>query len=375
MSAQPLFHHNVESLLKLAVDDSASSHDELFADLSDTFLNKRPVISATEAALMSSILQKLVGSIALDVRRQLAESLVKSEAPVPELLHLILHDKIDLADIVLQSSVVIPEEILVSVVRHESIAHQMRVAARPNITAEVSDVLVESGNVDVVTTLLQNQTAEIRAATRDYLIEKAQKIDSWQTPLALRQDLTEHQVRNLYAVVAEKVKKDIIQRHERRFPGIRQALQKSSVNAKIPAATQRQSNAGKLASTLSADGQLSAELLIKTLQTGQLELFEAFYAEMADLPVSKVRHLLLDESLQLFAISAKAIRLPTPDFLEIVRILRQNNPSGRGINLDGEKKITHYYESLNNRSAVAALSGWKRSGNNSQDAPPRSQPL
>lgn len=368
MSAQPLFKHDVESLLKLAVDDNPSSHDELFVDLSDAFLSKRAVISDTEAALMSSILQKLVNSIALDVRRQLAQSIVQSKAPAPELLHLILHDKIDFAEILLQSSVFIPEEMLISVARHESIAHQMRVAARPHITAAVSDVLVEGGNVEVVTTLLQNHTAEIRVATRDYLIEKAQKVDAWQTPLALRQDLTEDQVKNLYAVVTKKIKQELLKRYGQRFPDIKQTLEHSAVNAKIPAATNRQSNACKLAATLSADGQLNAALLIKTLQAGQLELFEAFYAQMADISISKVRHLLLDDTLHLFAISAKAIRLATPDFLVIVRTLHQNTPSGGVMSAEDEKKITKYYESLNNRSAVAALLAWKRGGENSQEA-------
>lgn len=353
-----------EELLALAANPNPASRSVLFKDLSGTMLTARTTLSQAEAALMTSILQKLVSNIAEDVRMDLASSLAANNDDVPELVHLIINDKIDIAKILLNSNAFIPDAELIEVIQHKSSAHQLTIALRRNISMEVSDALVETGNSEVISALLNNKTATIREATRDYLIDQAKSVDLYQRPLVRRDDLSAKQMIKLYGCIADTLKQELITRYCETYPELVEKLKAAPVKPQKKAAAQPEpksaiTNAERVALTLQKDGQLTRELLLKVLQSGEYALFEAFYAQLAQLPLEKMRHILLSDQSDLLAISAKAIRLTGVQFLEMNSLLQQRQSNKKRLSSDEQYRMLRYFESLNNHSAVSTLLHWK----------------
>jgi len=88
-------------------------------------------------------------------------------------------------------------------------------------------------------------------------------------------------------------------------------------------------------------------------------LFEAFYAQLAQLPLEKMRQILLNDQSDLLAISAKAIRLSGVQFIEMNSLLQQRKNPKKRLNSDEQYRMLRYFESLNNHSAVSTLLHWK----------------
>jgi hypothetical protein len=80
---------------------------------------------------------------------------------------------------------------------------RLAVARRPAIDAAVSDALAAGGTDDVILALLMNETAQIREATLDALVERAVDHPRWHDPLVRRPGLSERSVAALSGIVAD----------------------------------------------------------------------------------------------------------------------------------------------------------------------------
>src|SRR5690606_41858119 len=70
---------DLDKLLALAADRSSEARRELFHAIVDFFLPDRYRLTEQQRALMSDVLTKLLKTIEMDVRRNLAEMLLRSE--------------------------------------------------------------------------------------------------------------------------------------------------------------------------------------------------------------------------------------------------------------------------------------------------------
>ena len=80
---------------------------------------------------------------------------------------------------------------------------------RDSLTESVSDALVETGNSDVIKTMLDNSGAEISARTLEFLVDQSKTIDSYQNPLLHRKDLGSDLARRMYWWVSAALRKHI----------------------------------------------------------------------------------------------------------------------------------------------------------------------
>ena len=77
------------------------------------------------------------------------------------------------------------------------------------MTESVSNALVETGNSDVIKTMLDNSGAEISARTLEFLVDQSKTIDSYQNPLLHRKDLGSDLARRMYWWVSAALRKHI----------------------------------------------------------------------------------------------------------------------------------------------------------------------
>ena len=76
------------------------------------------------------------------------------------------------------------------------------------------DALIETGNVDIIKTPLENDSADISGKAIEYLVEQSEKIDDIQAPLVNCTDLGPDLAKRMYWWVSAALRKSIVQRFD-----------------------------------------------------------------------------------------------------------------------------------------------------------------
>ena len=205
-------------LLDLALDRSIEGRRALTNSIGDLFSGEQgTTLSERERALMADILRKLIRDCEMAVRRDLSERLAKADNPPRDLILALANDEFEVAQPILMQSLVLRDIELIQIIRHRTQQHQLAIAMRRSVSEFVSDALVETGSIDVIKTLLENQDAKISEATMAYLAEESQRVDSYQEPLINRQDLQPELAERIYFWVSAALRRHILEHFDVRL--------------------------------------------------------------------------------------------------------------------------------------------------------------
>ncbi len=203
-----------QQLLRLATGRSADERMDLATSLVDLLKETELNLSEREAALIDDILNKLISDFETAVRRELADRLASLELAPHEVIVALANDEIDVAKPLLTQSSALRDQDLIEIIRDRSRQHQMSIALRETVSKTVSDALVETGDEAIITSLLSNNNAQISDATLAYLVGESRRVDSYQEPLVLREDLRDELVRQIYDFVAKDLRNRILKRFD-----------------------------------------------------------------------------------------------------------------------------------------------------------------
>jgi len=209
MALEPL---SAEQLISLARQKSDQAREQLFEAMGDVFLERNTVLSLQERALITDILEKLIREVSREIRRKLAVKLADAPGTPRELAVLLANDEIDIASPVLIKSKVLEDADLIEIVRNRSTQHLLAISMRRDLSTAVADALVESGEKDVIRTLLENQDAQISRATMAYLVEQSKAVDEFQEPLVKRRDLPGDLARRMCLWVSAAIRQSLLER-------------------------------------------------------------------------------------------------------------------------------------------------------------------
>jgi uncharacterized protein (DUF2336 family) len=351
----------VEDLLileNLARDKTASGREILVTAVGDLFTNTSKILSDRERALMSEILRRLVSEVETSVRRMLAEQLVDLPNVPHDLLLMLANDEAEVAYPLLVNSGELKDLELIEIVRNRTLEHQLAIAIRRSVSEQVSDALVATGNVSVVTTLLKNEGAEISKKTLEYLVEESQRVDQYQGPLLNRRELSEDLAQRMYRWVSDALRTQI----QTRFK-LDPALLDAAVNNVVEKASEQPENArskaAELADQLYRRGAITPGLLLNTLREGEVPLFTALLARFTSLRTAFARRLIFEPGGQSLSIVCKASGIDRATFSSIYLLTR------RATNGDGSRPISDiaavlsFYDRISPQGAAGMLRKWQ----------------
>lgn len=156
--------------------------------------------------LVHSIMIEVARSCGPDARRRVAAAFASTPKAPPELIRDFARDEdIGIAIPVLVNSPLLDEEDLLAVARERGMAHLAAIAKRPGISAEITDVLVERGDDEVVLVLASNDAAEISDEALTEIAERARSNYILAGRLIGRQSESGHNVRMLAMLAIEQV--------------------------------------------------------------------------------------------------------------------------------------------------------------------------
>jgi uncharacterized protein (DUF2336 family) len=202
---------NFALLSGLASKATSEERRDLLRLVTDS-LTIGPPISKDELEELDQMLALVTREFSVQVRAELARALAHNSENFSLAAETLALDQLVVAEPVLRHSRALSEATLLKVVNGTSQQHMMLVSKRPDVTSAVSYALVEKGEDDVVSSLLQNENASIAVATYDAIAARADRDTDLKASLIRRNGLPLELLSGLYLKVEASLRQEIISR-------------------------------------------------------------------------------------------------------------------------------------------------------------------
>ena len=354
--------YKADELIRLAANKSVSARNELVENITDLFLTPGGRLNEHERALMNDILSKLILNVEQHVRKELARRLADSMDLSGELVNMLANDKIEVARPVLEKNKLLQDSQLIEVIRNRTDAHRLAIAIREDVTADVSDELIEHGNEDVVEALINNSSAEISEASLEYLVAESKSLDRFQEPLLNRQDLPPGLAYRMYWWVSAALRRRIIKEFEVDETLLDDAIEMATKHS-IQQTEEEDSvmdKALKLVRKLEDENKLNTTFVLQALRQEKVNLAVAGLSQIAGLSVKIVWRAFRERTGESLAVIAKSIGLSKEEFTSLFLLVMQTRSGGKARATSLLKSILTMYNDIKAANARAAVRHWQR---------------
>ena len=295
----------VQADVILARDAQETVRADLAAKIASFAPDLKPDETDKLKAMTYQVLETLIQDQAVRVRRVVAETLKDmNTAPLGLIQRLARDPELAVAGPVLQYSPVLTDDDLLDIVRQLPIpGAAAAIAKRRKLGPVVADEISNGMDVDAITALLSNGSAQIREETLDRLVERAPQYPAWHRPLVERPKLSSDAVKKL----AQFVAKDLIAKLQARsdlMPGTVAELQQivlqrldgdaaePDVPPAPPPAPEGPSKLLAEARKLKAEGKLTEDTLVDALVGGRPALVLAGLSVLSGLPLPVIEKIM-----------------------------------------------------------------------------------
>lgn len=356
---------DAKHLFELARDKSAAGRNALGEAISDLTLESNRVLSERERSLTFDILGRVIHEMEMSVRRTVAARLADMRDAPRDIVRLLAADDIEIAYPILTQSGVLLDADLIEVIRHRTMEHQLAIAIRHQVSEVVSDALVEAGDENVVRTLLSNQNAKISQSTMEYLVEESRRVDAFQEPILSRKDLDPKLVERMYLWVSAALRQCILEDWDL-DPASVDALLEEATTGEVRTAGRSNgpnSKAEELVNNLADDDDVTTDLLLKTLQDGEITLFVVMLKKMTGLRTVLVNRIVFEPGGEGLAIVCKSLEMDKEVFADIFTLTRNARPEAAKTLQRDARKVLSLYDRITTESAAEVVERWQRGTN------------
>jgi uncharacterized protein (DUF2336 family) len=353
------------ALIELAQDNSADARSELIENITAFPLGDHDAMSDHERGLLFDILNNIVHDAEMSVRRTMSACLAELQDAPRDLVRLLANDSIEIAYPILTKSGVLQDDDLLEIIRTRTQEHQMAISVRRTVSETVSAGLVESGDENVIGSLLRNPDASISRQTMEYLVEESKRFDSFQEPILRRRELDPELVTRMFAWVSGALRQTILDDWDLDANVVDTLLQRA-VSREVQATAYAAADIPKtaqLAKTLVDADQVTPELMLKTLQDGEIALFIAMFAAFTKLEGEFVKRLLFEPSGDRMAIVCKAAGIGKAIFSSIYALTRLTRPSEAEME-NAMKKSLALFNKSSRSQAMDTVRRWQKTSRN-----------
>jgi uncharacterized protein (DUF2336 family) len=305
----------------------------------------------------------------MSVRKALADRLANQPDAPAELVSVLANDEISVARFILEKSEVLQDIELIEIIQHRTFEHQLAIAMRDAVSEAVSDALVETGNTQVIKTLIQNQGAQISNNTMEYLVGESKTKEGFQQPLLDRPELSPHLTKRMYWWVSAALRKHIVEHYKIDPTELDQKIE-STIKDILGETGEEISHEGeiddralahqsRLAQKLAAKNAITPALLLQTLRKGEVRMFEGMFAQITGLRQNLVRRLIFEPGGEGLAISCKAIAMTKPDFGSLFLLSRSARPGDKTVDPNEVARVMKFFDRVNVDTANKVLARWK----------------
>jgi len=278
-----------------------------------------------EAQMMNAakMFRALVKDTEIEIRKTLSEA-IKDQVNIPrDIIMSLAYDVQEVSMPVLQFSDVLTDEDLIEIVdSSEDAAKQIAIAKRNNVSAIVSDALINTHNDKVVGSLLKNEGAAVSSDGYNKIAEDFSQNEAVLSAMIERESLPVTVVETLASRISDTIYKKLAEKHKDVFHAMDYVLKKSQEVATMRVIGLKISDGEyyqftKLMEKLKVSYDLAP---IYALCMGNINIFEVNIARTTKTPVLNIRTLIQDPTNRGFKVLYERAGLPQ-DFYQATEVL------------------------------------------------------
>jgi uncharacterized protein (DUF2336 family) len=262
--------------------------------------------------MFGEVVGLLANEIETAARSRLSNRLAHcAHAPSNIIDRLACDDAIDVARPVLRHSPRVSDTALLRVASTKSQEHLLAIAQRNSLHQDVTDVLVERGNREVVHTVAKNDGARFSDSGFWKLVHRSEDDIVLTLEVGGRRDIPRHAFQKLIAKASDEVKERLAAVNPHAAALIREAVSEvaGSLQAKFGPATRSYFAAKKEIGSLHRTGGLDEQALAGFARQRKFEETTIALSLLCDLPVDVAERALCDDRGEVILILAKAMKL------------------------------------------------------------------
>jgi len=355
---------DIRYLIGLARDKSVESRKRLVAVVSDIFFSDQAVLTDYERALITEILHKLIYELATPVRDALCTHLAGNAAMPRSLADRLAADEVEVAAPILLNNEALLDVELIEVVRHRGLEHQLTLAMRRMPTEATADLAFESGEGDLIQSLMESSDPAIVDATMNYLIDQAKSVDSFQEPVLRRAELSERLAKKMILWILAALRQHILDRFDVDVTALDDTIEAVTDGLVAHLGGERdrrqEDRAGALAARLDAAHRITPRLLIQALRQGEVRLFTALLAQLTGLRLALVRRLMFEPGGEGLVVAGRAVGFEKATVASIYLLCRRARPSDWAADPRELSRVLSMYDRVQPAAAQAVLARWRR---------------
>jgi uncharacterized protein (DUF2336 family) len=316
-----------QDVKRLLVDRSPQARIETMSKVVADFESGR--FAAKEQDLVRQILQRLAIDAEMAVREAVAWQIYNSPLLNDDLAQRLAHDVAEVAFPILRHASALSDDFLVGIVQQRDSKKQVAIAARDEVSAGVSDAIVDTGNVTAIERLVRNPGADLTEPTLQKTLDRFGAIDAIAESMAGRGDLPMTVIEKLVHYVSEEIRDELAARHD--LPvgvlgGLVDQGREAATLLLLKPLSGRFRDIELFVKHLHANNRLSPSLLLRVLCSGDVEMFVAGIAARCGLSVANARLLVFDEGQLGMRAAFERSKLPIgllPPFRSALAVVRE----------------------------------------------------
>lgn len=278
---------------RLLAEPSPETRAELASKLGREIESER--LSESELHLAQDILRVMAKDVEASVREALSHSLRRAKHLPHDVARRLANDIEAVALPILNSSPVLTDADLIAVIRAGISGKQEAIAARPEVSRQVSDVLITDAGEPAVAALMRNDGARISDESLGKVVDRFADSETVKENLAHRQSLPMTVTERLVNLVSDRLKEYLVTHHE--LPPavatdiVLRGREHSIINLSAGSGDR---DLAKLVAQMHASKRLTPSLVLRALCMGDIAFFEVAVAALSNVPVANVRILVDD---------------------------------------------------------------------------------
>jgi uncharacterized protein (DUF2336 family) len=254
--------------------------------------------------ITSEILRNLAKDQATRVRAALSDA-IKGNPDIPrDIVNTLARDvELVVSQPVLTHSPVLTESDLIEIIESSPVQGAIKaIAHRYNVSEGVSHAIASTKDIDAVTTLLNNDSAQIREDTLDQILDQAPVVTQWQKPLATRTKLPRAAAQRLANFVSSALFETLVSRNDldaetaQELSTIVESRLNSEEPMELPDVDENDQDIIIEIKDLVKNDGLTEDVMLKALVNGRKRFLAIALAKKSGLPIALIEDILSSQS-------------------------------------------------------------------------------
>jgi uncharacterized protein (DUF2336 family) len=352
---------SLQNLIEAATGRSAEAQLEVARSMADLRIPDTHRLTEMDRAQMSAILAKLIHSIEIDLRLNLADALPQGGEKYAAMIRTLADDRIEIAQTTLEHHTSIVDETLVGLVKARSDEHRLVLALREQ-AAHGMQMLHDGKSQDVIESLLRHREATVSRRAMEYMVAETKRTDRFDEPVLSLAELPPEILEKLIWMVTAALRPPLMNDFGVAHTDLDEALQASGRRLLLEQGEQQNllGRAQRLVHQLDDAGELTDAFLLRCLRQQRVYLFVAGLAQRSNVNFHTVWQIFTDRSLKSIAVLARAISMSREAVSAMLLALADGYANQTAQSPEAAVMLLTHYDDISPEQADIALRIWKR---------------